>query len=80
MEMANETLTMFASTEAELLADKTLFVNNLGWLLAQTRNGVAACKLIDNDTVKIIFSHGERLVNIACDSYAAIARDVLKNI
>ncbi len=67
------------------LADKCLFIKNLGWLLSQTREGVKGCRLIHNSTddelVEITYNHGEKeLVNISLDSYVAIIKDVTKRL
>ena len=67
------------------LADKCLFIKNLGWLLSQTREGVKGCRLIHNATddelVEITYNHGgKRLVNISLDSYVAIIKDVTKHL
>lgn len=62
--------------------DKELFVENLGWLLSQTRTGVVSAALdSENDVVTVTFDNGyKKRVNVACDSYIAIIRDVAKHI
>lgn len=80
MNRANESAMMFAS-EAEDRADRKLFVENLGWLLSQTREGVECCELSDDEIVTIHYKGGgTRKVNVNLDSYAAIIRDVAKNV
>ena len=62
--------------------DRELFVENLGWLLSQTRTGVVSAALdSENDIVTVTFENGyTKRVNVACDSYIAIIRDVAKRI
>lgn len=62
--------------------DKELFVENLGWLLSKTRTGVVSAALdSENDVVTVAFDNGyKKRVNVACDSYIAIVRDVAKHI
>ena len=78
---ANEVGVMLASEEVQH-KDKARFVSNLAGLLGQTREGVADLALSeDGETVTILFKGGaSRRVNIACDSYIAIVRDVTKAI
>lgn len=68
--------------EVDALVDREAFVHNLGVLLAQTREDVVKCELVDKgDTVIITFAGGgTRTVNVHADSYAAIIRDVMKHI
>lgn len=68
--------------EVDALVDREAFVHNLGVLLSQTREGVVKCELIDKgDTVVITFKGGAtRTVNVHADSYAAIIRDVMKQV
>ena len=82
MALANETAMMFADEERQL-ADKALFVQNLGVLLSQTREGINACILYDEDTVEVEYMYPDGSfqrdkINIAHDSYAAIIRDVMR--
>ena len=78
LERANEGAMMFASEEEDR-ADRKLFVQNLGWLLSQTRDGVTGCTLDDRDIVTIRYRGGyTREVNVKADSYAAIIRDVAR--
>lgn len=62
--------------------DKELFVENLGWLLSQTRTGVVSAALdSETDIVTVTFDNGyTKRINVACDSYIAIVRDVAKRI
>lgn len=68
--------------EVDALVDREAFVHNLGVLLTQTREDVVKCELIDRgDTVVITFKGGgTRTVNVHADSYAAIIRDVMKQV
>lgn len=68
--------------EEDALVDREAFVHNLGVLLTQTREDVVKCELIDRgDTVVITFKGGgTRAVNVHADSYAAIIRDVMKQV
>ena len=68
--------------EVDALVDREAFVHNLGVLLSQTREDVVKCTLIDRgDTVVITFKGGgRRAVNVHADSYAAIIRDVMKQV
>jgi hypothetical protein len=75
---ASEGSIVFADKQAAL-ADRKQFVENLGWLLAQTREGVEKAYLDDKDTVHVVFCKGGELrVNVQWDSYMAIIRDVAK--
>lgn len=77
---ANETTMMFATPE-EYISDRKLFVQNLGWLLSQTREGVISCELDDNDIVTINFrGGGVHKVNVRMDSYTAIVSDVARGV
>jgi plasmid maintenance system killer protein len=63
------------------LNDRKNFVNNLGELLSQTREGVVSCQLNDNEEVIILYDNGvTRLVNVNLDSYMAIIKDVTKYV
>ena len=80
---ANETLAFFMNHEGEI-RDREQFVENLGWLLSQTRDGVVSCELIDaeKDTEHVLVTYwggGTRRICTHMDSYAAIIRDVAKN-
>lgn len=64
--------------------DRRLFVRNLGWLLSQTRCGVASCELYgdqDREYVIALYDHGgKREIDVTADSYLAIIRDVAKRV
>lgn len=60
--------------------DRAAFVHNLGILLSQTREGIVGCELDENDIVSVHFKHGVRRINVECDSYMAIIRDVANRI
>ena len=85
LKRASETEAMFMP---DILAreDKARFVENLGKLLSQTREGVTGCRLItsedsDDEVVEVTYKGGyQMLVIISLDSYVAIIRDVCKNI
>lgn len=75
-EIANEAAMMFSSDEANH-HDKAVFVQNLGWLLRQTREQVEHCFLDEQEVVHILFRGGhEKRVNVRGNSYAAVIREV----
>ena len=77
---ANETAAMYAP-RAEARADRKLFVQQLGILLSQTREGVESATLDDEDVVTVRYKNGHEIfVNVNMDSYAAIVRDVMKHV
>lgn len=78
----SETKAWNMDEEEDALVDREGFVHNLGVLLSQTCEGVVKCELTDNgDTVVITFKGGAtRAVNVHADSYAAIIRDVMKQV
>lgn len=77
---ANESKAMFADDEGAF-DDRRQFVKNLGFLLSQTREGVTSAELMDTDVVAVRFEDGAvQGVNVKCDSYMAIIRDVAKAI
>lgn len=77
---ANETLAMFMEP-ADQWSDRCLFVENLGKLLAQTRENVKGCRLLEGEIVVVTFKNGyTRQVNVNCDSYAAIIKDVTRRL
>ena len=83
MERANETMAGFMN-EKDAIRDRELFVDNLGWLLSQTRDGVMRCELIDaekpTEHVVVTYRNGyKKKIGTYIDSYAAIIRDVAKN-
>lgn len=82
MNKADETKAFYAKKQLE---DKQLFVNNLGWLLSQTRNQVKACEYYQlengDEIVDIVFTNGyKKTVNINMNSYLAIVKDVAKAV
>lgn len=82
MERANESMAMFMD-EQDAIRDREQFVENLGWLLSQTRDGVVSCELIDAEkpTEHVLVTYrggGTRRICVHMDSYAAIIRDVAK--
>ena len=79
---ANETAACFMPEEIAQ-NDRAQFVENLGWLLAQTRDGVQKCELEKpsegEEYVIVTYKGGStRRINVFMDSYAAIVRDVAK--
>lgn len=77
---ANETDAAYLG-KAEALADRKLFVHNLGLLIRQTRESVIQIELGDDEIVTITYRGGTtHTVNVPMDSYTAIVRDVAKNI
>ena len=63
------------------LEDRKLFVQNLGELLSQTREGILATRLNNDESVTIISKRGDPIrVNVNIDSYFAILKDVVKAI
>lgn len=84
MKVANETMAFYMS-DTEAIKDRELFVQNLGWLLSQTREDVLSCELInaeqEGEHVLITYRGGyKKSINTHMDSYAAIVRDVAKRI
>lgn len=78
--LANESAARYLSKEAAL-ADRKLFVHNLGLLLAQTSYGVVSAELGDDEIVTITYrGGGTHEVNVNMDSYSAIVKDVAKNM
>ena len=80
----NENDTMFEDNDSIIRRDRAQFVNNVGVLAAQTREGVDHIEYIADDDcelAKIVFKKGhEKYVNINHDSFSAIARDIFKHI
>lgn len=71
----------FSLSDAETFEERKLFVENLGWLLSQTREGIENCYLDDQDVVHVVYRGGaEMSVNVRCDSYTAIIRDVCRRL
>ena len=77
---ATEIRAAFMEDASDAKADRMLFVRNLGSLLSQTREGVLGCELDNKEIVTIYFEGGTRKVNVKCDSYTAIVKDVVKAI
>lgn len=83
--LANEAKAAFYAREEMQWQDRCQFVDNLGWLLRQTREGIAGMKLIregkDQETAIILYNDGSKgYANVSCNSYAAIVKDVAKQI
>lgn len=80
---ANESTAAFMTDKAAFV-DRQQFVQNLGWLLSQTRDGVLSCNLVspsESEEYVIVTYRGgaEKKINVHMDSYAAIVRDVAKH-
>ena len=76
---------MFTEDEAVIYADRRDFVENVGILASQTREGVERIEYIKEDDLelaKIVYKRGskEKYVNINHDSFSAIVRDIFKYI
>lgn len=75
---------MFTEDEAVIYADRRDFVENVGILASQTREGVERIEYIKDDgceLAKIVYKKGkEKYVNINHDSFSAIVRDIFKHI
>lgn len=82
--LANEGEAAFYSAESMQWLDRCQFVDNLGWLLRQTWEGIAGMKLIrkNGGEIAIIwYNDGARKeVNVTHDSYTAIIKDVVRNM
>lgn len=77
---ANESDAFYMSP-VDAYRDRQLFVRNLGELMSQTRDGIISAELDMNEIVTITYTGGgTHKIGIACDSYAAIIRDVAKNM
>lgn len=66
-------------------ADRDAFVENLGKLLSQTRAGVLSCRVIygtgEDRWVDVEFKGGfKKRIDITCDSYLAIIKDVVGGV
>ncbi len=76
LKLASESGSLLAASK-DAMADRSQFVENLGWLLSQTREGILSAYLDDKENVHVVRRNGrELLVNVSCDSYMAIVRDV----
>lgn len=80
MEKANEKV-MAGKPAAQALADRKLFVRNLGWLLYQTRQRIESCELGD-DGIIIVKYQNDRIwqFEIGADSYIDIIRYIVDRI
>lgn len=78
--LANEARAAYKDRKDALL-DRQLFVLNLGVLLSQTREGIERAYLDNEEQVHVVYKGGhEELVNVDCDSYMAIIRDVTRRL
>ena len=78
--LANE-LRAASRSDSAAYHDRQLFVANLGTTLSQTREGIVGAYLDETELVHVVFRNGhEHLVNVRCDSYMAIIRDVTKEL
>ena len=81
----NETAAMFMD-DADAIMDRAAFVNNVGALAAQTREGVESIEYApesENETELAVIHYKSgvtKCINIRCDSYSAIVRDIIKNL
>lgn len=76
LKCASDNGAMFAAPK-ESMDDRKQFVENLGWLMAQTREGITGAYLDDKEIVHVVQRRGrEILVNVEANSYMAIIRDV----
>ena len=77
--VANERL---AYETGHTKGDKTIFIDNLGWLLGQTREDIVDCIYVpEEEIVRVIYYNGyEKEINIHMDSYTAIIKDVIRNL
>lgn len=79
MELANEYIR--GRTADGNLADKKLFVENLGYLLKQTRNGIIGAEYVPETDEVVVWTSNETLrINVAGDSYTEIMYDVAKGL
>lgn len=77
MEKANEKI-MVGKPAAQALADRKLFVRNLGWLLSQTRQRIESCELSDDDIIIVKYQNGcSWQFEIGNDSYLDIIRYIV---
>lgn len=81
IQLANEDRAFFLP-RAEAWADKARFISALAVLLQMTRERVVGLSLSeDGEMVTLLYDGGfKKTVNIACDSYMAIIRDVAKKV
>lgn len=71
-----------AHMNKDIWLDRARFVRNLGELLSQTREGIKGAYLDEHDQVHVIYKRCSRetVINVSCDSYVAIIRDVIKEL
>lgn len=56
-----------------------LFVENCGTVLSQTRQGIAGCRLKDDDTAEIVYTNGyAKEVDISCCSWKAVMQELAR--
>ena len=80
MTMANERRAAYM-TNSEAYQDRRQFVENLGILLKQTREGIIDAYLDDSEHVHVVYTNAyEEIINVNMDSYLAIIRDVTKGL
>lgn len=80
MEKANEKV-MVGKSAAQALADRKLFVQNLGWLLSQTGERIAVCELDDDGIIIVKYQDGSSWqFEIGDDSYIDIIRYIVDRI
>ena len=61
--------------------DKQIFIENTGWLLSQTREGVDSIRMKDENTAEIIYENGyTRDVDVEMCSFLAIVKTICKNV
>ena len=82
MREANEAVAEILIKEAAL-EDKKQFVENLGWLLSQTRQGILCCELEAvsdrEEHVVITYRSGaQKKVNVSMYSYTGIIRALIE--
>ena len=81
----SEAKAMFLDDEGAML-DRADFVRNVGALASQTREGVTSIEYApetvnETELAVIHYKNGAtKLVNIRCDSYSAIVRDIFKQL
>lgn len=69
----------FATDREVYQYDRQVFANNLGWLLSQTREGIIGCEMQDHYVI-VKFRNCEKKIDVSCDSYLGIIKDVLSHI
>lgn len=80
MKLASETKAAYMSN-IEAYQDRRQFVENLGILLKQTREGIVGAYLDDSEHVHVVYNNDyEEIINVNMDSYMAIIRDVTKRL